>query len=56
MGILTHEEKETLKRNLLDFVSRVSSLEGPKSEMEVRVLPDIISLLYETDCGLQKNA
>lgn len=56
MGFLTKEEKETLKKNLLDFISRVSSVRGAQSEAEIYILPDIISLLYETDCGLQKNA
>ncbi len=46
MGVLTQEEKETLKQNLLNFISRVSC-EGAKSDAEIHILPNVINLLCE---------
>ena len=51
MGFLTNEEMETLKENLLNFVSRVSS-SGNRTKEEIQILPAIASLLLnKTDCG-----
>ncbi len=45
---LTEEEKATLKKDLLNFVHRVSADTGNRWNSEIQILPAVVQLLLMT--------
>ncbi|MBR1486663.1 MAG: hypothetical protein IJ597_05350 [Synergistaceae bacterium] len=45
LTLLTKEEEETLKQTLFDFVIRVSSHKKDREDIEIKILPEMISFL-----------
>ena len=43
---LSEEERENLKSTILNFISRVTDEKQNKMTEEIRILPDMVSLLW----------